>query len=248
MNRTLDARPDEADFRDFKYEPGLINVYPEIPIRSWERRGIEVLDQGSEGACTGFALATVAHYLLRTRAGTLPDDTPISARAFYENAKDFDAWPGDEYDWSSCRGAVKGWYHRGACSRRVWPNNAKGESMTPARAADAARRPLGSYYRVNSKNLNHMFAALSEVGVLYASAWLHPGWNDPGAIIEDDSMHERSGGHAFAIVGYDADGLWIQNSWGKDWGRGGCAQIGYSDWLANGKDVWALRLGVTVNV
>jgi C1A family cysteine protease len=50
------------------------------------------------------------------------------------------------------------------------------------------------------------------------------------------------GGHAFAIVAYDADGFWIQNSWGPTWGNEGFCHLGYGDWLANGSDVWVARL------
>lgn len=55
-----------------------------------------------------------------------------------------------------------------------------------------------------------------------------------------------AGGHAVVVVGYDGDGLWIQNSWGPDWGKGGLAHIRYADWLENARDVWAARLGVPV--
>ena len=54
------------------------------------------------------------------------------------------------------------------------------------------------------------------------------------------------GGHAFAIVAYDASGFWIQNSWADDWGKDGYAQISYDDWLANGSDIWVARLGAPV--
>jgi hypothetical protein len=56
------------------------------------------------------------------------------------------------------------------------------------------------------------------------------------------------GGHAFAIVAYDDQGLWLQNSWGPNWGRGGFARISYDDWLKNGTDVWVARLGAPVTL
>ena len=51
-------------------------------------------------------------------------------------------------------------------------------------------------------------------------------------------------GHAFVIVGYNARGFLIQNSWGAQWGSGGFALLTYRDWLANGMDCWAVQLGV----
>lgn len=56
---------------------------------------------------------------------------------------------------------------------------------------------------------------------------------------------EILGGHAFAIIGYNGDGFWVQNSWGENWGEGGTALWPYEDWLENGRDAWVLRLGVS---
>jgi hypothetical protein len=89
--------------------------------------------------------------------------------------------------------------------------------LTRARTADAMRRPLGAYLRVNHKDLVAMHSALAEVGVLFASATVHQGWSQvdrKGAIPYPAPL---SGGHAFAIVAYDDEGFWIQNSWGEDW-------------------------------
>ena len=35
---------------------------------------------------------------------------------FYELAKLYDEWPGQDYEGSSCRGALKGWHKHGVCS------------------------------------------------------------------------------------------------------------------------------------
>ena len=88
-----------------------------------------------------------------------------------------------------------------------------------------------------------MHCALTEVGVLFATATTHSGWGEVGkdGIIPFSSKIE--GGHAFAIVAYDQKGFWIQNSWGKDWGKGGFCHMSYSDWLRNGTDAWVGRLG-----
>src|SRR5687767_1079597 len=94
--RTLDARPDTLDFRDTMYVPTLIEVPTEIPLSEYIGHEVPVLDQGSEGACTGFGLATVAHYLLKRRK-TYPDPTPVSPRMIYQMAKRYDEWPGEDY-------------------------------------------------------------------------------------------------------------------------------------------------------
>jgi hypothetical protein len=70
-----------------------------------------VLDQGSEGACTGFA---VAH-----EAAAWPcrvwNITEKVARAIYKRARQIDEWPGENYEGSSVLAAMKagqerGWY------------------------------------------------------------------------------------------------------------------------------------------
>jgi hypothetical protein len=245
----FDARRDTIDFRDLMYTPTLVEVPISIDLEEYRQKGVPILSQGNEGACTGFGLATVANYLLSTRR-VKPDTTAVSPRMFYEMARRYDEWPGENYSGSSARGAMKGWHKHGVCAESVWEYipNSTDRVLTHERANDARGRPLGAYFRVNHKDLIAMHAALAEVGILYATANVHDGWDQPGesGIITYKSSNQSRGGHAFAIVAYDHEGFWIQNSWSTDWGRGGFAHISYDDWLDNGMDVWVARLGVPV--
>jgi len=246
VKRIFDALPDTLDFRDKLYVPTLIEVRPGSDLARYRRARIPVLDQGSEGACTGFALATVVNYLLRTgRYGNIADEA--SAQMLYVMAKRYDEWPGEKYDGSSARGAMKGWHKHGVCAKRLWLD--KHAYLSDKQAADALKRPLGAYFRVNHKDLVAMHSAITEAGVLYATANVHEGWS---AVKRGDReivySPKRLGGHAFAIVGYDREGLWIQNSWGRGWGSSGLARLSYADWLENGTDVWVARLGAPINL
>lgn len=249
FERVYNVRPDTLDFRDKMYEASLYEVPTEIPLEEYQRWQVPILDQGQEGACTGFGLATVANYLLRRRK-VVSDPNPVSPRMLYEMAKRYDEWPGEQYSGSSARGAMKGWHKHGVCGHDCWPYNAKrtDRRLTDERTTDALRRPLGAYYRVNHKDLVAMHSAMAEVGVLYATAAVHRGWED----IDDEGLiplsGEMLGGHAFALVAYDRRGFWIQNSWGPDWGKNGFALISYDDWLINGTDVWVARLGAPVTL
>ncbi len=248
VKRTLDARRDTMDFRDLMFVPTLIEVPTHIPLKDYLQYKVPVLDQGQEGACTGFGLATVANYLLLKRR-VVPDDTPVSARMLYEMARRYDEWPGEDYTGSSARGAMKGWHKHGVCAEKDYPYKLRPgmkRGLTEQRVSSAMRRPLGAYFRVNHRDLIAMHSAITEVGVLYATATVHAGWDAPG---RDGVIHrsdEIRGGHAFAIVAYDEDGFWLQNSWGKGWGRGGLARLSYDDWLQHGTDVWVARLGAPV--
>ncbi|HYD75927.1 glycoside hydrolase family 19 protein [Ramlibacter sp.] len=247
--RRLDVRPDTLDFRDRMFVPTLVEVPTHIPLGDYLDVGVPILDQGREGACTGYGLATVCNYLLLQRR-VVPDPVPVSARMLYHLARRYDEWPGEAYEGSSARGAMKGWHKHGVCPEELYPSSGKdrGLELTEQRTAEARRRPLGAYYRVNHKDIVAMHSALAEVGILYATALVHAGWDEVG---EDGAvpLSDRVlGGHAFAIVAYDDQGFWIQNSWGLDWGSGGFARISYDDWLRNGTDVWVARLGAPVTL
>src|SRR5438876_1772825 len=86
LPRRLDARADTLDFRDRMYEPTLIEVPTERPLEQYAKVRVPILDQGHEGACTGFGLATVIHYLLRTRR-VVPDRVEISPWMLYGMAR-----------------------------------------------------------------------------------------------------------------------------------------------------------------
>jgi pimeloyl-ACP methyl ester carboxylesterase len=250
IRRTLDARRDTLDFRDRMFEPTLVEVPVRRPLETYLEAGVPILDQGSEGACTGFGLATVVHYLLQTRK-VVPDRTAVSPRMLYDMARRYDEWPGEKYDGSSARGAMKGWHKHGVCSAEHWRyQNPQDKMKFTARFEDALRRPLGAYLRVNHKDIVAMHSAISEVGALYATADVHSGWDGIGSkgIVNYDDTVDMLGGHAFAIVAYDERGFWIQNSWGNDWGYRGFGLVSYDDWLANGSDVWVARLGAPIEL
>lgn len=245
--RVYNVRPDTMDFRDKMYEATLIEVPKRIALEDYRKVKVPILDQGAEGACTGFGLATVTNYLLRKRKEVKGKDS-VSPRMMYEMAKRYDEWPGEKYDGSSARGAMKGWHKHGVCDESVWRYDSKkpDAKLTETRIADAANRPLGAYFRVNHKDLVAMHAALAEVGILYATATVHAGWEAVSADGLIPLQDEILGGHAFAIVAFDERGFWIQNSWGPDWGQQGFALISYQDWLTNGTDIWVARLGAPV--
>lgn len=148
----LDARPDRVDFRDRNYQPPLRSLPDQYPpqqligehLRSYVDCGL-ILDQKSQGACTGFGLAAVINYIYWSRwvletgrvkllqaQGEMPKDAKlpqqpaqVSPHMLFRNARLHDEWEGSDYDWSSCRGAMKGWHKHGVCEHAVWPSPMK---------------------------------------------------------------------------------------------------------------------------
>ena len=259
LQRTLDAFPDRIDIRDWFYQPRLTS----LPDRVVNCDLVpEILDQGADGACTGFALAAVINFLLHARR----IHRRVSPRMLYELARRYDEWPGEQYEGSSARGAMKAWARHGVCHERSWPSTARGpEHFTPELAAEAQATPGGAYYRVMHRQVRDMHAALAEVGILYATLMVHRGWEAPGprtvtvtyrtagAVRQRElPVIGRKGradsGHAVAIVGYTEQGFIVQNSWGREWGADGFALLPYEDYLLHATDVWAAQLGVPVSV
>jgi hypothetical protein len=264
IRRKFDAVPDRIDIRDWFYQPTLTPLpdqvvdCPLVPV---------ILDQGTEGACTGFALAAVINYQLAQRKllHALNSERIVSPRMIYEMARRYDEWPGENYEGSSARGAMKGWVAHGVASRASWSDRMHGPGHLTREIADEAQRvPGGAYYRVMHRNIRDMHAALAEVGILYATLMVHEGWDEPGpdtspiTYVLDGNLLEleppiitRKGradsGHAIALVGYTYDGFIVQNSWGDNWGNGGFALLPYADWMLHATDCWVAQLGVPIN-
>jgi len=268
--RTLDVRPDRLDLRDREYRPPLLSLPNAWPLRKDYQKLFKtysnddmVLDQGKEGACTGFGLAAVVNYLLwrdlfNANNGKidaeLSKQTRVSPKMLYNMARVYDEWEGEDYEGSSCRGAMKGWHRHGVCKRDTWPHDIdkKDKTKYPREtwSAEATNNPLGAYYRINKDSVVDMQAAIKEVGAIYCSATVHKGWwldeTEELPIIEHSP--DKIGGHSFAILGYNEDGFVVQNSWGTKWGYQGFAVIKYQDWVENGNDAWVAVRGAEINL
>lgn len=260
----LNVKADAADLRDRPYQPpphSLPHIFPPDEdikrfMGAYTEAGL-ILDQGQEGACTGFGLACVANYLRWRSAGMPKKLESVSPRMLYHFARRYDEYEGEDYDGSSCRGALKGWYHNGVCLESRW-RYAEGAESLPTQGWDreAIEHTLGVYYRIDPKAITDLQAAIMEVGAIFVSAYTHKGWDKVRTsakapknhadlpLIDFDGRPSRKGGHAFALVGFNRIGFVIQNSWGAAWGAGGFAVIGYGDWLAHAMDAWVAAMGV----
>ncbi len=259
--RQLKVRKDPIDLQDRVYQPpplGLLAAYPtdaliQEYLPAYAAAGL-VLDQGNEGACTGYGLACVVNYLRWTKAAGTEKVAPVSPRMLYNYARRYDEYAGEDYSGSSCRGALKGWFNHGVCLEDFWHRDAPQPRY--GFAQNATDQTLGVYYRIALQSITDLQAAIQAVGAVFVSAMTHGGWHTvlqtqaiPGGhkdlpLIAFDGRPADGGGHAFALVGFNTQGFIVQNSWGSGFGMGGFAVLGYADWLANGMDAWVVALGV----
>ncbi|HQQ56467.1 MAG TPA: C1 family peptidase [Mesotoga sp.] len=109
MERTFD-RIAKFDERSLRF-PAMALLWGTTKPRSYTWRCDVNLDQGREGACTGFA---VTHEAAARPCVVSPVSDDI-ARSIYHRAKEIDEWPGPAYEGSSVLAAMKagkerGWY------------------------------------------------------------------------------------------------------------------------------------------
>jgi len=274
--KLLDVRKDRLDLRDRTYRPilkSLAESYPNAThideIIKCYRADNMVLDQGNEGACSGYALAGVINYLIWEKKikkdfmdfienPLVVKTQQVSSKMLYNLARIYDEWDGEDYEGSSCRGAMKGWHKHGVCSKLCWDDHM--DEPQKGWEKESMDKPLGAYYRIEKDSINDMQSALCEVGALYVSARVHDGWwklsNQEFHDIEDinsdlpqipyDTFPQ--GNHAFVLIGYTRYGFIVQNSWGQKWGNCGFAVLTYEDWLSHGLDAWVAVMGVPIEM
>lgn len=102
-DRVLDWQPSTHTEQNARHRFAALDCYSLAAARNSIARRLTIphLDQGREGACTGFG---AAHVL-----ATTPDAATMTnavAQRIYEQARREDEWPGEAYDGSSVNGAM----------------------------------------------------------------------------------------------------------------------------------------------
>ena len=191
-------------------------LLPSKAPRSYTWRHVQ-LDQGAEGACTGFSATMEAAARPKPFFGD-PLYAPPSvsslnstARGAYARAKQIDEWDGEDYEGSSVLAAAKVGVERGWWREYRW---ALGPG--PENAAD------------------DVIAALGYNGpVMMGTWWYESMWTsgkDGFLPVAGDTV----GGHAWLLTSYNKpkDAVWTPNSWGGA-GQGWIARAGLVKLLAD---------------
>lgn len=201
-DRTLNWRPPSDERRlgnaPFALAARAESILTNKPLRShaWKRKAW--LDQGREGACTGFG---AAHAL---SAGQYP--VPVTngiAQGYYEGAKRYDEWPGENYDGSSVLGVMEYLHHETYNLRAYWW----------------------------ATTLDEVLHAVAFYGPVEMGTWWYAGMMRTDG---DGRIHlsgDRVGGHAYCVGAVDmrTSLVRIDQSWGRDWGKDGCAWLSFEE-------------------
>ena len=114
----------------------------------------------------------------------------------------------------------------------------RGYPLQPAGSGNSmAQHRIAAYYVV-PRTRDGIKRALVHYGVcLIGTDWFNS-WFSPHADGTLPPPDYIVGGHAICVVGYDARGVWLRNTWGKDWGVKGECLMPWSYFLQIPREAW----------
>lgn len=134
---------------------------------------------------------------------TAQGEAIVNPQQLYVEAQTVDQWPGEDYDGTSVRAGAKILQRRGLISEYRW-----------------------------ARSVEDVIDALLMEGPLVVGTWWYDSMFTPepetGLIrVEGDA----AGGHAYLLNGVNVkrETFRLKNSWGREWGEGGCASITFDD-------------------
>lgn len=210
VERVLDWIP-VYDKRSKKYP--VSTILPKEQERKytlWETGPI--IDQGSEGACVGFGwtaetLAGPIKVNLADIQHEVPRDATNFALHVYKEAQKIDQWPGEDYSGTSVLAGAKVMMKLGVLHEYRWAFTA-----------------------------NDIIGTLMAHGpVVLGVNWYQGMYRAPDGKL--DIYGNKVGGHCILAVGYNPSSdkfngketIFLQNSWGKEWGIDGIAEMTVED-------------------
>lgn len=199
----------EHDARSLLYtvDQTLALIGTPIVTKAWERFS-PILNQGDLGSCTGNAmcgwLGCAPHVTTPAAAASYDEGFAVS---LYEDATRLDNFPGS-----------------------YPPDDTGSSGLAVAKAAKA--RGLISRY-LHATTTNGFLQALMHQPVIIGIPW-YDSFDTPDAngLVDLPPDAQMRGRHELLVRGYDADAqtLWLDNSWGTDWGLSGSFKMPISVW------------------
>jgi hypothetical protein len=194
---------------------------------------ISVLDQGGEGACTGFAMIEVAGHTYLKQDGVW---RRLSAQFSYNMSRMEEGTPLSEDSGCAIPDVVHGFEVRGICREELFPTVDDGKQLKvdpPLEAkADALNyRGLLSFHLPDDERVTDCLAQgfAVTVGISCPDNMMAPYAAQTGEVAYPEQGEKMVGGHDIVIIGRDPDkviggrkGCYrFRNSWGAGWGAGG---------------------------
>lgn len=225
--RTLDWRPKPDPKSQLFRFATIPDCWDGNHRKNVRRTKTVFLDQGQEGACTGFGLA---HVLAATpRSHTDVDDE--FARILYHRAQRHDEWPGEDYEGSSVNGAMKAAREIGRIKEWRWAE-ARLEIRHGLSYHGAGELGVWWYtgmFDTDENGFIHATGTKEGGHALALTGYRTANWTNPQGLV-------------ITGVAYR-----LENSWGADWGDNGGAWIWESTVLDLLADDGELAFPVKIN-
>lgn len=220
------------DSRDFQLK---VEEYGELPEEYLPEKRIPVTNQWRSSSCVSHALSTAMSYC-ELRQGY--DESNIYSKGFIYANRD------DETDYSEgmvTREAIKVLHKEGDCLHHQFRWHMS-RTITVSKAFQKRKEELESlalpykiaaYYRLSSDE------DIKKAVYYYGAAVMaYPMRKSNGAYIEA-ATDKITGSHAITVIGWDKTGWWLQNSWGKLYGKRGLYHMSYDyDW----RECWTFEV------
>ena len=233
MQRVLGAIFSPKDVRDYRISVDMAQEFPEefeLPLSA-------VKNQGSVGSCVAHAIATTIEYHDRE-----VDPEAKSVGYIYGNRR-MTLHNGTGL---ITRDALKTTCTYGDVSLSKFPYNkevpaiiGEVEKKLDSLSEEGELHRFKAYYKLNS--VAEVKTALMKDGpVIFAMNWYSDMYVNEDGVLKSSSDYDipfKQGGHCMVIYGWNDEGWFIRNSWGKSWGMQGNAILPYD---APIKELWGV--------
>lgn len=186
------------------------NVPMSLPKKySYIKQLPKILDQGDDPMCVPCSISCCLNWMVNVQNGEVKVDNHIDVREIYE------------------RSDTK-------CNEGMELKDALRALRKVGVDSDKGKLKIERYAMVGTKE--HLKQALIANGPCVGAL---PVYNEKKERFWHDDGSPYKGGHAIAIVGYDANGFIIRNSWGTSYGDKGYGVISYDD-MENFYEIWTM--------
>lgn len=222
----------KVDVRDYKMV--CANRSMSFPAE-FELKPVRIKNQMDVGSCVGHALSSIVEYYNTKQRG---DRSEMSVGYIYGNRTNSEHKGSgmimrDALDIVAKYGDVT--YEEFPYNEEV-PRAIRLYERSAEKLYDSGRpNRISEYCRVDTVGAAKL-ALMSEVPLLMAMEWFEDMRVDADGVLQTDFIG-YAGGHCMYIYGWNERGWKIANSWGEDWGVGGCFVLPYELGMA---ECWAV--------
>jgi C1A family cysteine protease len=188
---------------------------------------LHIENQGSRPSCVGHAVTTVCEMIAGLQVGRW-DEMPALSRLFAWRAGQ-ELWQGrfDPNEGCTIAHGVRSAQQTGVCLESYAPYDG-GDTLSQEAYANAAWHRAQKQTGLETADDCRRFLDGGFGGIVAGVNWTTAMSNCGGRMTRQqvDERNRSVGGHAVAIVGFDAAGNFLLvNSWGRKWGDNGIARV-----------------------